>query len=288
MRFRAWVMAASVLFAMGATCPEALAAQRGQRAPAPQGGARTPASAPGAPDLKTVLYDAADVLGMLRTAQEVDRIATMKFWAAGTMNVGGQESKVTNYVGSINFHVPGMRADITRTGADGKPVRQVEVVSGKFGWNETQPGMNGSPAPGMANARLLQIWMLPQGVVKAATAAGANTKVTREGGATVLTFPVASVGATIKATLDAKNMITDVEGRMGNVVINTAYADYGDWNGDDYLSDVMFPRHIVQKQGGVTVLDLTVTKTNTYNPYVVMPVPQNIQQAEENTQPSAR
>jgi hypothetical protein len=52
--------------------------------------------------------------------------------------------------------------------------------------------------------------------------------------------------------------------------------DYGDWNGRDYFSDVMFPRRIVQRRGGVTLMDLTVTKTNTYNPYVVMPVPQSV------------
>jgi hypothetical protein len=234
-----------------------------------------------APTLKMVLYNAADALGMLRGAQEVDRVATIKYWADGTIAAGGQTYKVTKYVGSVNFHVPGMRADFMRTDSAGRSQRQVEVVSGKFAWNETEPGIGASPAPGTAPARLLQVWTLPQGVVKAATAAGANTKVTVEGGATVLTFPIPSVGATAtaKATLDAKSFITRVEARMGTTVIETTYSDYGDWNGDDYLSDVMFPRHIVQKQGGVTTLDLTVTKTNSYNPYVVMPVPDNIEKA---------
>ena len=49
-----------------------------------------------------------------------------------------------------------------------------------------------------------------------------------------------------------------------------------DWNGDDYLSDVQFPKRITQKRGGNTVLDLTIQKTNTYNPYVVMPVPAGV------------
>ena len=34
--------------------------------------------------------------------------------------------------------------------------------------------------------------------------------------------------------------------------------------------------HIVQKRGGVTISDLTITETNTYNPYVIMPVPDNV------------
>jgi hypothetical protein len=65
---------------------------------------------------------------------------------------------------------------------------------------------------------------------------------------------------------------------MGTTVVTAAYSDYGDYNGADYLSDVMFPKHIVQKIGGVTTLDITLTKTNTYNPYVVMPVPDSIGQ----------
>jgi hypothetical protein len=166
--------------------------------------------------------------------------------------------------------------------------RAVEVVSDKFAWNETQPGINPTPAAGIANARLLQIWMLPQGVVKAATAAGAAANVAAAGGVTTLTFPIASIGATLKATIDDKNFIREVEARMGTSVITTTYSDYGDWNGADYLSDVMFPRHIVQKRDGATVLDLTISKTNTYNPYVVMPVPENVEKAGSTAQAASR
>ncbi len=55
--------------------------------------------------------------------------------------------------------------------------------------------------------------------------------------------------------------------------------DYAELNEPDYRSEVMFPRHIVHKRGGVTLLDLTVERTNTYNPYVVMPVPANVKSA---------
>jgi hypothetical protein len=226
------------------------------------------------PDLKKVLYDAADAMGMLRGAQEVDRIATIRYWASGTAPINGQPSRVTGYAASVNFHVPGMRVDMTRT--NGAPQRAVEVVSGKWAWNETQPGMNATPAADAANARLLQLWMLPQGVVKAATAAGTAAKTATAGGSTTLTFPIASLAADVKATLDNKHFIREVEARMGGAVYTATYADYGDWNGADYLSDVMFPKRIVQKRDGVTLLDVTVSKTNTYNPYVVMPVPENI------------
>ena len=40
---------------------------------------------------------------------------------------------------------------------------------------------------------------------------------------------------------------------------------------------VLLPRHLVVKQGGVTMLDLAITKTDTYNPYVIMPLPANVE-----------
>lgn len=225
-----------------------------------------------APEVKKALYDAADALGMLRTAQEVDRIATIRYWAAGTAPVNGQPTKVTSYAASVNFHVPGMRVDMTRDNSQ----RAVEVVSDKWAWNETQPGMNATPAAGAEKVRQLQIWMLPQGIVKAATAAGAAARVTTAGGVRTLAFPIPSLGAEVTATIADKNFIRDVEARMGGAVYTATYSDYGDWNGADYYSDVMFPKRLVQKRDGVTLLDLTVSKTNTYNPYVVMPVPENI------------
>ena len=44
-------------------------------------------------------------------------------------------------------------------------------------------------------------------------------------------------------------------GRGGSA--GTGNKGNGDWNGADYLSDVMFPKHIVQKRGTATVMDLT-------------------------------
>jgi hypothetical protein len=218
---------------------------------------------------------------MLRGLRQEDSITTTEYWATGTVNAGGQASKVTAYHVGINFSFPGMRVDFTRTGPNGQPQRQIHVVSGKFAWDETQPGMNATPALGAATERLVQFWTTPMGVVKAATAAGANLKVTLEGGSTVLTFPLPPplADTTVKAALNAKYQIARVETRLGNILTETTYSAYGDWNDADYKADVMLPRYIVQKQGGVTVLDLMVTRTSTYNPYVVVPVPENVKKA---------
>jgi hypothetical protein len=91
----------------------------------------------------------------------------------------------------------------------------------------------------------------------------------------------------VKATLNAKSQIVRVEARMDNPAkaLDTTYALYGDWNDANLplarraFSDVKLPRHIVEKQGGRIVLDLTLVRTDTNNPYVVMPVPSSVEKA---------
>ena len=222
--------------------------------------------------LQQVLYDMADSIGMLRNAQEVDRIGSMNYWATGTIVSGAQTCKVVDYKASVNWIFKGMRVDYM---CEGSPQRHVEVVKDNLAWNETEPGKGAMPAAGAASERALFIWTLPAGAIKAANEAGAATKVGVENGRTVLNFPIASLKADVKLTLNKDNHIEQVESRMGNVSTVTTYDEYGDWNGADYLSDVLFPRHIAQKRGAATVMDLTVTRTNTYNPYVIMPVPGN-------------
>jgi len=223
--------------------------------------------------VKQVLYDMADAIGMLRNANEVDRIGSMNYWATGTVVAGGQTCKVADYKASVNWLLKGMRVDYK---CDGSPQRHVEVVKDNYAWNETEPGKSGTPATSTYNDRALMLWTLPAGAIKAANDAGAATKVSTESGKTVVTYPIASLKADVKLTLNKDNRIEQAESRMGGVTTVTTYEEYGDWNGADYLSDVMFPKHIVQKRGTMTITDLTVTKTNTYNPYVIMPVPDNV------------
>jgi hypothetical protein len=68
----------------------------GAQAPKPQAPA-------GMPTVKDVLYSAADSIGMLRTAGEVDRIATMNYSATGTMVVDGRPCTLKQYQASVNW-----------------------------------------------------------------------------------------------------------------------------------------------------------------------------------------
>ena len=274
------------------------------RAQAPTGG--FPPAQP-ATDLESALYKAADALGMLRGPQERDGIVTFEYWATGTVTTGGRTCQATDYRASVRyaaldrrepFPVPGMRVDYTCAAAGGgKPERHIEVVAGEFAWNETAPGRNGTPAPDAASDRILRVWTLPQGVIKAARLAGAKATFSTEGGKPVVTFPLPPPlqNGTAKATLDPENFlfhtmptgvrryfshrIERVETRLNNVVTVTTYSEYGDLNADDYKSDALLPRRMVSERNGAKIADLTLTKSQTYNPYVIMPVPENVRKA---------
>jgi hypothetical protein len=272
-------------------------------------------------DLKTVLYYTADALGMLRGAREVDWVLTMQLWGTGTITVDGRPCRTTNYQAMVRYQsipaaagaannaqfrgesktigVPGMRVVATCAGT-AKP--QVQVVAGKYAWNEEKVGLNATPAMSAVNDRLLQLWtLIPESVVKAATLAGANTMLTEEAGKAVLTFPMPEPfqAATMKVWINPKifridtnpagqkrqfsHLIERSEVRLGERVIDTTYSDYGDWNEEDLQSMILLPRRIVQKQNGTTTTDLTLTKTDTYNPYVIMPIPAGVAPASAQT-----
>ncbi len=274
-------------------------------------------AAPGAraQDAQAVIKTAEYALGMIRGPQRIEAINTLEYWGTGFTYAFGQAyhpgsawpAFKVNYHASASYAVPAMRVDVTRSNPDGllqgggglplaAPQRQIQVVSGGFAWNESAPGagfVGGStatPTPDAVNDRLLQLWILPFGVLKMAAKAGSAAKVTTEGGTTVITFPLSGAlqGITMKATLNAKNQPEHVETRtndpvLGDMVTETTYSDYKDLG--EIATDIQFPSHILQKQGGFPVLDLTITKTDLNNPYVVFPVPDNVEKGPQGNAP---
>ena len=228
-------------------------------------------AAPGT-DTKKVIETMQDNLGMLRGMNRNDSINRIELWGTqGTKVVGGRPVQLSAWKVGLNFTMNAMRFDYTHDGQ-----RTIEVVSDKFAWNEETPGGKATPMPAALAERQLQLVLTPIGMAKAAKAAGDAAKVATAGGVTTLTFPAS--GATIVATLNKYMEPVKAEARLGTTVLNVTYDQYGDWN-DDAKADVYLPKHIVQTQNGMTVLDLTVTNTNTYNPYVIMPVPPNVRAA---------
>jgi hypothetical protein len=249
------------------------------------------------------LRSAADALGMLRWSDigagashlpAIDVVTTMEIFASGTVYNAGQPS-TAEYHASLAYIPQAMRVEITRKGA--ADAHTIQTVRENYAWNESEIGGGLIPGKGTATpampavkARLLQLWILPYGVVKAAIAAGDKTKISMENGATVLTFPLSGnlAGITVTATLDSKNLVTKVETRpdnpaLTNLATETEYSDYADHG--EVLTDIKSPGHIVEKQGGKPLLDLQVKMVNANDPYLVFPVPPNVKSA--TTQASA-
>jgi hypothetical protein len=110
-------------------------------APAQQGGGRgrggpppyTPAA--DARDLRSVLFNWGWHLGMLRSDQERDIIASLEHQGKGTMQVNGQPCNVTLYRSSISYQNSGERIQITGTRPNGQSCSTIEVLSGAYAWN---------------------------------------------------------------------------------------------------------------------------------------------------------
>jgi hypothetical protein len=233
-------------------------------------------------------------MGMLRGLYEIDGVAALEIKkATGTIRVDGQPCTLANYRASINYWLPGMRAQYTCTSTDGRMHKGIEVVSGQFAWDEDIAGAELVPGKGAATAkpaalteRLIRIWSGPQGAAKAAAAAGANLKVAMENGKTVVTYPIPGVaGATARATLTngtnddvpcSSYCAERVEVRQGNAVTEFLYSNYADYNEPLNKIDAWHPGRVIEKRDGATVLDLTIVETETGNPYVVMPVPPSV------------
>jgi hypothetical protein len=264
----------------------------------------TPAvQAQGAADRAKVLRAAADALGMGRWSDiggantrlpGIDIVNTMELQGSGTTDMGGRQVKTDFHI-ALGYNPVAARVELTRT-PDGGPARHtIETVRDTYAWNESEIGAGLVPGKGVATPamaavreRLLQIWILPYGVVKAAYAAGDKTVVSTEAGATVITVPLsgALTGITLKATLDAKNLMTKVEARadnpaLANLACTVEYSNYADHA--EVLTDVQTPGRIVAKEGGRTVLDMTVKMWETNNPYLVFPVPPNVKAAPATT-----
>ena len=243
--------------------------------------------APGAKDLRAVLFNWAWYMGMLRGPQEIEAVVSLEQKATGTMQVNGQNCALSNYRVSTNYPNTGQRVQYTCRLPNGQEVKNVEVVSGTFAWDEDIAGAElvpgkgkATPKPAALRERLIRLWSGPQGGLKAANAGGDKTTVAEAAGKMTVTYPIPGVpGAMATATLDAKNMPERIEVKDGNTVTEFTYANYADFNNPLNKIDALYAGKIVEKRNGVTVRDLTTTETETANLYVVMPVPPSVKKA---------
>src|SRR6202046_2344701 len=272
-----------------------------------RGGGPTYTPAPGAKDLKAVLFNWGWYMGMLRSSEERDLMMTLEYQGKGTIQVDGQPCNVTKYRTSISYQTSGERIQYTGTRPNGKSCSNVEVLSGAYTWNEDIPGAElvpgkgkATPMPATVEERMIRLWAGPQGAFKAAMAgisdppemaprpqrvpAGVSmagkTSVAWEGNKPVVTFPIPGVpDAIASATLNDKYMAERVVVKQGAKTYEFTYSDYKDWNNPLNPAEAFYAGRMIEKQNGAVVRDITTTLTETGQMYVVMPVPASIKAA---------
>ena len=281
---------------------------RGRGADPNAGAPYTPA--PGAKDLRSVIFNWMWHQGMLKGTDERDMVATLEYQAkGGTIQVDGQPCTLSRYRASTNYQTFSQRIHYTCTRPSKQTYSNIEVVSWQYAWNEDTRGAEiggtkGKVAamPAAVQERLIRIWASPQGAPKAALAGtmdtwtlGANPGVVVADGAAkvgntsvtwdaagkpVVTFPIPGVqGATATATLDAKFMTEKVVVTQGTNTIEFTYSNYQDWNNPLHKIEVFYAGRMIERKNGAVVRDLTTRETETGNVYVVAPVPPSVQKA---------
>jgi hypothetical protein len=305
---------------------------QGQGAGAPQGrGAGAPAApagappgrgrgdagpftpAPGAKDLKSVLFNWTWHMGMLRSGAESELVKTLDYHAAGgTIQVDGQPCTVTKYRVQANYQVPGWRTQIECVRANKQKYSNVETVSGTYAWDEDMPGAElvagkgkATPKPAALEERLIRLWASPQGSPKAAIAgaaglppaqsfgqnpavlldrqekagAKATTTLSWAGEKAVITFPIPGVdGAMATATLN-NYLPESVVVTHGTNKTEFIYGKWADWNNPLFKIEALYAGTIVERRNGTVVRSLTAKVTEIGQIYVIMPVPESVRKA---------
>src|SRR5262245_34168017 len=139
--------------------------------------------AQGAADRAKVLRTAADALGMGRWADiagantrlpGIDIINTMELQGSGKTDMNGRAVKTDLHI-ALGYNPAAARVELTRTPEGGAAQHTIETVRDTYAWNESEIAAGlvqgkGVATPSMTavRERLLRIWMLPYGVIKAA------------------------------------------------------------------------------------------------------------------------
>lgn len=220
--------------------------------------------------------DATTVIGNASRAIGVDALKTVQFSATGYDFALGQAPnpnspwpKFTNksYTRAINFETPASRVDRVRAQAlnpprgggqqpivGDQPVNQTIVVG-----------------PGTPWVQQLEIVMTPHGFLRAAAARSAAVEARTISGKkyNVVSFQ-GDNKARVNGYINEQNLVERVETWIdnpffGDMPFEAVYSDYQD------VAGARFPRHIVQRQGGYPIFDLTVSDVKANVPVSIQP-----------------
>jgi glyoxylase-like metal-dependent hydrolase (beta-lactamase superfamily II) len=221
----------------------------------------------------SVLQDAQTALGDVMTIRYAGSGTNGNFGQALTAGEAWPLRDLSGYSRAINFEQRSAQDDLNFAEPVFGGQQQIQVVNGDKAWNVSPNG----PAPNLAAAeeRQLNIWMTPQGFVKAGLAA-ADAMLTPGEGSSTVSF-TAMGKYKLEGTIDAANHVTSVKTMVPNPVLGdtalvTTYSDYKDFNG------VQFPGRIQISEGDSPIWDLTITEV-TANVPVDLAVPEAVQAA---------
>lgn len=207
--------------------------------------------------------DAGTTIANASKAMGVDTLKTIEYSATGMDFALGQAPNPTSpwpkfinkrYTRAIDFEAPASRVERVRAQGENpprgggqqpivgdQPVTQTIIVNSETPW-----------------AQQLEIWMMPHGFLRAAAKRNATVENRTVGGKryAVVTF-VGDNKAKVNGYISAQNLVERVETWIdnpffGDMPFEATYSDYKDVGG------AQFPMHIVQKQGGYPIFDLTV------------------------------
>ena len=211
-----------------------------------------------------VAQDATSVIASASKALGVDTLKTVEYSATGLDFALGQAPNPSSpwpkfinksYTRAIDFEKPASRVERMRLQGENPPHGGgQQPVVGEQPVNQTI--IVGAATPW---AQQLEIVMMPHGFLRAASAKNATAEAKTVGGKkyTVVTF-LGDNKAKVNGYINAQNLVERVETWidnpfLGDMPFEAIYTDYKDAGG------AKFPMHIVQKQGGYPIFDLTVT-----------------------------
>jgi glyoxylase-like metal-dependent hydrolase (beta-lactamase superfamily II) len=221
--------------------------------------------------------DAKTVIGAATSALGAGNLKTIEFSGSGFDYVVGQAASPSSpwpkfidktYNRVVDLDAPASRMQRIRMQGENPPRGggQQPVVGEQ---TQNQVVAAGSPQAGALRDELMMT--LPYSFMRTAAAASdAAVKTQSMGGKkyTVVSF-TGSNKAMVRGYLNGDNLLEKVETKidnnvLGDIPFETAFSDYKDFGG------VKFPTHIVQKQGGYPVLDLTITDVKPNAPANIM------------------
>jgi glyoxylase-like metal-dependent hydrolase (beta-lactamase superfamily II) len=210
-----------------------------------------------AQDARTVIAAASRHLG-------VDTLKTVQYSATGSDFVLGQAPNPSSpwprfinksYTRAINFETPASRVERVRVQGETPPHGGgQQPLVGEQAQNQTIVVAADTPW-----TQQLEIWMMPHGFLRAAAARNATLDVKAMNGRkySVVSF-AGDNKARVNGYINDQNLLERVETTIdnpffGDMPFEALYSDYKEIDG------VRFPMHIIQKQAGYPIFDLSLT-----------------------------